>query len=73
MSKLWKKWLSIAHFIGNVQMVVLLTLVYWVALAPMAIVLKIVSDPLALRKRENGGWVRRPPPANGVDAMKKQY
>ena len=71
--KVWGKWLKVAHVIGNIQMVIALSLVYWLLLAPMAVILKLVSDPLALRHRGRARWEHRPSPPNVLDAIKNQF
>ena len=70
---LWQKWLKIAHMLGNVQIVIALTLVYWLMLAPMAVVLKLVSDPLTLRRPQQPEWTQRRSSPRTLDGMRKQF
>lgn len=71
LTKAWKRWLAIATFIGNIQMAILLSLIYWTMVAATAIPMRFLSDPLTLR-RHNQGWVKIEPVADVLDSMKKQ-
>ena len=68
-----RKWLKIAHVIGTVQMVIALTLVYWLMLAPMALALRFAKDPLALRRPPRPQWGTRSSSPSVLDSMKNQY
>ena len=46
---LWKRWLVIARKVGEFQSRIILTLVYFVVMAPFALVVRWLSDPLRLR------------------------
>lgn len=51
-----------ARAIARAQVAVLLTLVYWLALGPAALILRLIgADPLARRRPAATGWVPRPP------------
>lgn len=43
---------------GNMLSRTLLTLLYFGALGPFALVYRVVADPLHLRRRRRGNWVR---------------
>ncbi len=47
--KIWEAWKKIAFRIGLVQSRVLLTILYFVIVAPFALVVKAFTDPLKLR------------------------
>ena len=59
------------HVFGTLQMVLLLTLVYWLMIPLVAIPRKLLSDPLQLR---NSGerWHDRDSAERDLDWMKKQ-
>jgi hypothetical protein len=44
--RLWEGWKRIAHRIGNVQVRVMLTLFYVVIVAPFALAVRALSDPM---------------------------
>ena len=68
----WSGWLRFATVLGNVQMVILLTLVYWLLLAPIALPYRFFGDPLRLRRAGAATWVERTPTADGLTAMRRQ-
>lgn len=60
---LWRGWLVVARTIGHVQSRLILILVYFVAIAPFALAVRLFSDPLALRRGPAWHWLpadRRP-------------
>ena len=67
----WARWLRFAEIVGTVQMVIILTLVYWTVVAAMAIPFKILADPLGFKRP--GGWTPRRQPRLDLDWMKNQY
>lgn len=69
--RLWNRWLKFAEIVGTVQMVIILTLVYWTIVAATAIPFKILSDPLRLKRPP--GWTRRGEAVSVIDSMKNQY
>ena len=73
MRRLGQQWIKIAEKIGTVQMIIVLSLVYWLFLAPIAIVFKFISDPLSLRKPEHARWLEREKTSTTLESMKKQY
>ena len=68
----WSRWVGFARAVADVQIVILLTLVYWGLITPMAIVFKLLSDPLGLRRR-CGRWITRDPHDDVLDTMRNQY
>jgi len=68
----WRSWMKFANVFGNLQMWIILTLIYWVMILPLAIVFKRLADPLALKHSGQPRWIRRPPITNILESMKKQ-
>jgi hypothetical protein len=58
----WQWWTRVAHRIGDVQARILLTLFYYLIVAPFAVVLRR-RDPLAIRPGAVTGWRPREPGA----------
>jgi hypothetical protein len=58
MQDLWLGWKRAAHRIGDAQARFILTVFYFLILAPFALVVRLWSDPLRLRS--SAGWLRRP-------------
>ena len=71
LGKFGRLWIKFATVLGNIQMVILLSLIYWTMVAVTSIPMRIFSDPLALR-RSKQGWVKREAVANTLDSMTKQ-
>lgn len=54
--RLWEGWKRIARKIGDFNARVILTLFYFILLCPFAIILKLFTDPLEIKKKEHVGW-----------------
>lgn len=54
---LWRGWRVVAAKIGHVQSVIVLTLMYFVFVAPFALAVRLFSDPLTLRASSGGRWL----------------
>jgi hypothetical protein len=59
--KIWEAWKKIAKKIGEFNARVILTIFYFILLAPLALVVRR-SDPMGIRKNKKGGWVPRAEP-----------
>ena len=71
---MWKAVLRVARRIGHLQTVVLLTLFYFLILAPVACVYRCCADPLALRRRTKAdAWHARMQPADWWAWAKAQF
>ena len=66
-------WLAFAHLIGAVQMVVLLTVVYWTFIPLMYVPFGLISDPLRLRRPKGSGWRKREVPDDAMEYMLRQW
>ena len=72
--ELWAAWKRVARKIGDFQARVLLTIFYFVLLAPFAIVMRWTSDPLALKAAAQRGWGALPDPGPyTVEKAGKQF
>jgi hypothetical protein len=68
------RWKAIAHVIGNFQARVLLTLFYFVAVPPFALVVRVLKDPLVLRPQTGGSlWVEGPASDLSVEHARRQF
>lgn len=54
--KLWAKWKRLAHKAAEIQAFIVLTIVYWLIVAPIGAMLKIGRGA-----PEGTGWKTRPP------------
>lgn len=66
-------WLAFAQLIGTVQMVVLLTVVYWVFIPLMYVPFGLIADPLRLRRSTGSGWREREVPGDAMEYMTRQW
>lgn len=56
---LWEAWKLVAHAIGRVQARLVFSLFYIVLLGPVALVLRLVADPLRHRHPPSSNWRER--------------
>ncbi|HMH51196.1 MAG TPA: SxtJ family membrane protein [Candidatus Acidoferrum sp.] len=56
---LWEAWKIVAHAIGKIQARVVFSLLYIVLLGPVAVVLRLVADPLRHRHPPTSNWRER--------------
>ena len=54
--RLWEGWKKIARIIGDFNARVILTIFYFVLLFPFAMLMKIFTDPLEIKKKAHTGW-----------------
>ena len=74
LGRLWERWKVLAQRIGDFQARVILTLVYFVILGPMAIVLKLLRDPLGLKPPAGSSiWVSKPAHEDSLEASRRQF
>jgi len=72
LSSAWRRWLKLAEILGNIQMSVLLTLIYWSIVLVVAIPFKMITGRQASTHRANVHWVSREPESDLFDSMHKQ-
>jgi hypothetical protein len=73
LKQLWKLWLRLAKAIGDFQAGLILTVFYIVIFAPMAVLLRLLSDPLRLKKPDAVTWSSRTLADHKLDAARKQF
>jgi hypothetical protein len=69
--RLWAGWKRIGRRIGDFQARVLLTLFYFVFLAPFALAVRWKADPLGLKRP--GGWLPVVRGANPLERARRQF
>ena len=70
--RVWRQWIKVATVLGTFQMIVVLTVVYWTALAMTAVPYRLFADPLSLRSSGKSRWIKRTPVENVLDSMRSQ-
>ncbi len=74
LGRLWRGWKRIAHKIGDFQARVLLTVFYFVILAPFALIVRLAADPLAVKSSTIRGWHPRSAGTGGaLDRARRQF
>jgi hypothetical protein len=69
--RLWAGWKRVGRKIGDFQARVLLTLFYFVLLAPFAVVVRWKADPLGLKR--GGGWLPVVRTADPLERARRQF
>lgn len=62
MKKLWENWKNLAKKIGDFQARLILTVLYFVVVAPFALIVRFAADPLSIKPRAAQGWRTRAEP-----------
>ena len=71
---LWEAWKIVAHAIGKVQARVVFSLLYVVLLGPVAVVVRLVADPLRHRHPAASNWRERAAAADDPwDGARRQF
>lgn len=74
LNRVWEGWKRIALVIGNLQARIILTLLYIVLVIPVGCVVKLMSDPLHLRRRQTSTyWVTRETKLETLADANKQF
>jgi len=68
----WRKWLQFAEILGNIQLFILFSLVYWSLVPLVAIPFKLYADPLAFKRIHSVFWVSCRPVPDSLESMRRQ-
>lgn len=72
--RLWEGWKRFGKKIGDFQARILLTVFYFVAIAPFAVLVRVATDPLALKPAAPRGWRPRTPlPGSPLERALRQF
>jgi hypothetical protein len=69
--RLWEGWKRIGRKVGDFQARVLLTVFYFVMLAPFAVIVRWKADPLGLKGTR--GWHPVAPGAPAAERARRQF
>lgn len=75
MKRIWSKWITISTFLGNVQMIILLSVMYVTILAVTVLISKICLAVSNLNTRNTpqvSGWIRRPSNVDEWESARRQ-
>jgi len=74
LKRLWNWWKPIAEKIGNFQARIILTVFYFFFVTPIALGVKLFSDPLKMKKTsQTSWWVSRESRGNSVEEAERQF
>ena len=68
----WGGWLRFATVLGTVQMIIILSLIYWTILAVIAIPFKVLADPLSRKSHGESQWIKKEARRLGLSEMQSQ-
>jgi hypothetical protein len=72
--RLWEGWKRAGRKIGDFQARLLLTLFYFLILAPFALILRLAADPLGIKTRAHPAWRARPAPlGTAMERAQRQF
>jgi hypothetical protein len=71
----WDRWKKIARKIGDFNARVILTIFYFVLLLPFALLIKLLTDPLDIKKGSPRGWrvKEEDPDVSPMDKAVRQF
>ena len=73
LSRAWKAWQRVAHWIGERQAIVVYTVLYFAIIGPIALARRVFTDPLQLRgRRRTTFWLARPVMPATLDEARRQ-
>ena len=72
LGRLWRGWRRLSEIIGNFNLGLLLSIIYWTFFTLIAIPFKLLADPLRFRPKNRRGWTLRRNPTNILEDMKRQ-
>ena len=68
----WNAFVAVAKRIGQVQAWLILSVLYFVLMAPVALFFKLTADPLRLRRGRQSAWCQRFQPPDWLEWAKQQ-
>lgn len=71
--KIWFGWKNIAHKIGNFQARIILSIFYFVMVTPIAIGIKLFSNPLRLKIKTSSYWITRVFKEHDLENARRQF
>ncbi len=73
-ARLWAQWKRFAQKVGDFQARVILTLLYFIILGPMAVVVRIMKDPLRIKHTPQASvWSPKPAEKASLEVARRQF
>lgn len=74
LKRLWNWWKPIAEKIGNFQARIILSVFYFVFVTPVALGVRLLSDPLQMKKGNQGSWwIPREARESNMEEAERQF
>jgi len=74
LKRLWNWWKPIAERIGNFQARIILSVFYFIFVTPIALGVRLFSDPLKMKKSDQGSWwIPREARGNSIEEAERQF
>jgi hypothetical protein len=74
LKQLWNKWKTFAQALADVQARVLLTLVYFIIVAPFGLLVRLFSDPLVIKHVPHRSmWFPKHNPEQTLESARRQF
>lgn len=70
--RLWEGWKRVAHWIGNVQARILLTIIYGLVVLPFGVIVRLFADPIRI-KRPPQQWLDHAEDRFDLEWARKQW
>ena len=73
-SRAWARWKRFGHVVGDFQARVLLTIIYFLVLAPYGLVVRLFGDPLNLKRAPRpSNWISKPEEDPAIEQARRQF
>jgi hypothetical protein len=71
--RLWERWKILAHKVGTFQSRVLLNVFYFLILLPFGVGVKLLSDPLHIKRQQGSHWVNKAAGTTNWEHARRQF
>ena len=72
LKSIWAGWMRFVTVLGTAQMILLLTIVYWLLIPLVVIPFGIIGDPLRRRRSRGLRWIQREEAQQTIETASRQ-
>jgi len=74
MRAFWEKWKKISNKLLDKEASIILTVLYFILISPIALIYKLFADPLNLKSRSKSFWFEKDTSnVHSIEAFKNQF
>lgn len=73
LARVWAKWKPLAQRIGDFQARVILTVLYILLLGPFALFLRLLKDPLRIKRTPGSLWIPKSSEPASLETARRQF